>query len=129
MGLTGTYYFCSGFTTHSVTVTANFGYCTDYRTYTDEYCHYETWSRDITFNISSSAHPALNVRFRYWQEYYQNGSLTWSGWITATCPIPAGATHVHYEDVIGYPHDCHEKRYCNFSGTGGDGINTPAMQV
>jgi hypothetical protein len=110
-----TYWFCSANTPTSVTVTADFGYCTDYREYTDEYCHYQTWSRNISFTVSG-AHPALTIRFRYWQEYYQNGSLVWEGWINATCPIPAGgAGTYYYEDIIGYAHDCKENRYCNFS--------------
>jgi hypothetical protein len=115
-----TYYFCSGFTQQSVTVTANFGSCTDYREYTDEYCHYQTWSRTITFTVSSANHPALNVRFRYYQIYQENDSVTWQGWITATVTIGAGVTNYSYEQ------DCHEKRYCNFT----DGLfpNGPVIQ-
>ena len=108
-----TYYFCSGFTQQSVTVTANFGSCTDYREYTDEYCHYQTWSRNISFTFSGQ-HPAMNIRFRYWQDYYQNDVLTWSGWITASVPVPANVLTYTYTQAFGSPQDCHEKRWCNF---------------
>lgn len=110
-----TYYFCSGFTQQSVTVTANFGSCTDERQYTDEYCHYQTWSRNISFTVSSANHPALLVRFRFWQDYYQNDVLTWSGWITTNITIPAGVTNYTWTQAYGSPQDCHEKRYCNFT--------------
>jgi len=113
------YYFCSGFTLQSITVTANFGNCTDYREYTDEYCHYRTWSRTITFTMSTSAHPLFNVRYRYFQEYYTDGVLEWSGYITAVVNIPAGALTHSIEA------DCKEERYCNF---GGDGLRIPATQ-
>jgi len=110
------YYFCSGFTLQSVTVTANFGSCSDFRTFTDDYCHYETWSRDISFTVSGT-HPALYVRFKYWQNYYKNGVLEYSGFQTIPVTIPAGGAQTYYyEDLIGYPHDCKENRYCNFSG-------------
>jgi hypothetical protein len=112
------YIFCSGFTMQKVTVTATFGACSAYREYNDGTCLYQTWSKNISFTFSGN-HPALDIRFRYWQDYYNNNVLVWSGWITAIVPVPAGVLTYTYTQAFGYPHDCHEKRFCNF-GTGGD---------
>ena len=112
------YRFCSGNTQASVIVTANFGSCSDERQYTNEYCHYQTWSRNISFTVSGQ-HPSLQIRFRFWQDYYQDSVLIYSGWITSVVTIPAGGAQTYsYETLVGDAHDCKENRYCNFDGDG-----------
>ena len=121
------YYFCSGFTQQHVTVTAVFGSCTQYRTSSNEVCSYETWSSTITWTVSSSHHPALNVRWRYKQLYQQNGITLYDSWIYMNTIIPAGVTHWTFQNAYGYPFDCKENRLCSFGGNGNPQL--PQQQI
>ena len=105
-----TYFYCSGYTVQSTEVTADFGNCNDYRTYQDDYCYYETWSRTIRFSIPAPIVAPLTIRYRYYQEYYINGTLNWEGWVDGGYTIPAGQTFVEFVQ------DCKENRYCNMDG-------------
>lgn len=102
-----TYYYCDGFDLKTVTVTANFGTCANFREYTDEYCTYRTWSRTIIFTLSKQIPVDLSVRYKYYHKSYQDNVLTYEGWITSSVIIPAGETHYTFNE------DCKEERYCN----------------
>jgi hypothetical protein len=117
------YYFCSGFTQASVTVTATFGACSIYREYNDGTCLYQTYSKNISFTFNG-AHPALQIWYRYWTEYWDNGTLVYENYQKSVENVPAhSGAHTHT-----FQQDCHEHRYCNFSGSG-NGTNPPYQQM
>ena len=113
------YTFCENNEIGRVIVTADFGACSTYSEYTAGVCFYQTWKRHITFTVDDSAHPALEVRYKYFQNYSQNDEETFAGWLESYVIIPAGVTFKTIQVV------CKENRFCSDAESGYYAPNMP----
>ncbi len=94
MSQTLKYFYCDGYTQKSVNVTLSneTSACANMTEYDDGYNIYRTYTKTLTFTLSSAIAVPLTVRYSYYYVQEIDYEQTYAGTLDSSVTIPAGQT-------------------------------------